>query len=88
MTTETRADWPGKRWAEERSWVRIADRRVEVTYRTQVFIDDDFAALGKNYEESRAIRPVALGDGALRIVDLRDLVAWSTAWMARHRGVG
>ena len=82
---ETRADWSGKRWEEDVSWVREDGGRREVTARSIAFRDDDFTTIGAAFEAGSHARRTALGDGEVAVFDVRDLVAFAVPWMEANR---
>lgn len=82
---ETRAGFPGKRFADESSAIMTVEGRRWVTYTTQVVLDDDFIALGEEYERLHQIPVHKAGDAEIRLLKQRTLIDWAAAWMEKHR---
>ncbi|MFC0215116.1 aminoglycoside N(3)-acetyltransferase [Paenibacillus chartarius] len=82
---ETRARFPGKRYANESSAILVNGSRKWVAYATQVMDDSDFVRLGREYELARNIPVYQVGDAEVRLIEQRPFVDWATAWMEQNR---
>lgn len=82
---ETRADFPGKTYAEESSAMRVDGERRWVTYLTQAVDDQDFTRLGAEFEQEHCIPVHMVGSTSVRLIRQRQLVDFATAWMERNR---
>lgn len=82
---ETRADFPGKQWAEESSAILVDGVRKWVTYSTQAVDDSDFVQLGAEYEQSINLPLHQVGGALVRLMRQRSLVDFATNWMEKHR---
>lgn len=82
---ETRADFPGKTFAEESSAIMVNGQREWVTYRTQAVDDADFIRLGKEYEEEQQIPVHKVGNAEVRLLKVRPLIDWTVKWMEKNR---
>ncbi|WP_159887766.1 aminoglycoside N(3)-acetyltransferase [Paenibacillus puerhi] len=82
---ETRADFPGKTYAEESSAMIIDGERRWVTYSTQVVDDGDFVRLGAEFEQEHRIAVHQVGNAFVRLIRQRQLVDWAATWMEHNR---
>ncbi|OAO89128.1 hypothetical protein AXX17_ATUG04140 [Arabidopsis thaliana] len=83
--SETRADFPSKKWVSESSAILIEGQRKWVTYETQAVDDEDFVRLGDEYEQAMKIPVHRVGGAEVRLLQQRPLVDWATAWMEKNR---
>jgi len=83
--SETRANFPGKTYAEESSAMIVDGGRRWVTYSTQAVDDQDFVRLGTEFEQEHRITVHQVGNAFVRLIRQRQLVDWATTWMDRNR---
>lgn len=83
--SETRADFPGKRFVNESSAIMINGKREWVTYRTQAVDDSDFIEMGKIYDKENNIEVHKVGNADVRLMKQRPLVDWAVKWMEKNR---
>jgi len=82
---EARADFKGKKFAEESSAIMVDGERKWVTYVTQAVDDDDFVELGRQYDEVNGTLVHKVGDADVRFLRQRPLIDWAVAWMEKNR---
>lgn len=83
---EHRATWPGKTNIRQGASVWRDGKPAWVTLDETVDYDSsDSARLGLDYEESIGYQPAKLGDGPVRYLSARPLVAYAAEWLARNR---
>ena len=85
---ETRADYAGKGYTSETSWIAAAGERRAVTYHNLAFDDGDFVDIGRAYERVHGGQPTMLGDGTVRHIDVVAFVDFAQAWMEANRREG
>jgi aminoglycoside 3-N-acetyltransferase len=85
--SETRANWPSRRIVENGAAVMIGEMRQWVTWQDLDFDSDDFAEIGRDYEDaaSGALRVGAIGAGEGRLMPQRDIVDFGVEWMSQNR---
>jgi len=82
---ETRASYPGKKFAEECSAVRVNGKREWIAYETLAVDDRDFVQLGQEYDREANVLIHRVGNADIRFLEQRPLVDWAADWMERHR---
>ncbi|MEO3945878.1 AAC(3) family N-acetyltransferase [Gorillibacterium sp. CAU 1737] len=82
---ETRAAYPSKHWVQEKSAVLVNGAREWITYSSLAVDDQDFVELGEAFDQATAQPVHRIGWADARLIDQRQLVDWTVAWMERHR---
>ncbi|HMO55911.1 MAG TPA: AAC(3) family N-acetyltransferase [Roseiflexaceae bacterium] len=83
---EYQANYASKHYVQESSAVLVNGVRQWITYSSpNLFDSHDFAALGAAYEAEHQIRPVRIGQAAVRLLRQRPLVDWAICWLEQHR---
>ena len=82
---ETRANFPGKQFAEESSALFVNGKRKWVTYQTQAVDDGDFIALGNEYDTLTKTPVHKVGNADVRFLKVRPLIDWTVQWMEKNR---
>ena len=86
---EERADFPGKAIITQGAPVLRDGRREWVSYPELDFNDEDFAAIGADFERETGLARVSrVGAGEGRLLPQRALVEFAVGWMEKNREVG
>lgn len=82
---EHRADWRGKQRIEQGAAVNVGGARRWVTYRDVALADDDFPAIGAEFDATGHVTLGRTGSAESRLMPQRALVDFGVAWIERHR---
>ena len=83
---EYRASFPSKQLAKISTIGRIHGKREWITYDDIVFDTDDFVEIGQAFEETTGlVRISKIGDAAVRLMPIRELVDFAVQWMSANR---
>jgi aminoglycoside 3-N-acetyltransferase len=82
---EQRAEWAGKEIVEQGAAVQFGDGRQWVTYRDLRFQDDDFAEIGRAFEQEHEVATGKVAIADCRLFKQRELVDFGVEWMNAHR---
>ena len=84
---EARASWPGKRWHEEGSPVRVDGERIWLRYEELKHDDADFVTIGDAFEaaEPGATQRGRIGKAEARRISQCALVDFAAPWMTANR---
>ena len=82
---EYRADFPGKRYADEGTAMLVEGERRWVTFKSLDWETDDFETLGDAYEEAQGIERHPVGRTEARFMKQRPFVDWAVKWLEENR---
>ncbi|WP_236290789.1 aminoglycoside N(3)-acetyltransferase [Paenibacillus allorhizoplanae] len=83
--SETRANFPTKRFIDESSGIIKDGKREWVTYTTQAVDDVDFVKLGNEYDKENNIKIHKVGNADVRFMKQKPLIDWAVEWMEKNR---
>jgi aminoglycoside 3-N-acetyltransferase len=83
---EFRAVWPGKPFIREGSRVLVDGQSCWVQYDMVQWDEDDFPAIGADFEAAHPHAEGPVGGGRARLYSQRDLVDFAAEWIAQNRG--
>ena len=82
---EYRADYPGKEWTVQGAPVTIDGEYRWVNFEDLEGDDSDFAEIGAAFAAAGGERVGQAGSGQARLMGMRDLIDFGSAWMAANR---
>lgn len=82
---DVRADYPGKRYANESSAMMVDGKREWVTYETLVVDGEDFEQIGEAFEAVADVGKVKIGNAVVRCMRQREIVDFAVKWIEGNR---
>ncbi len=82
---DVRADYPGKRYADESSAMMVNGKREWVTYETLVVDGEDFEEIGEAFETAYKVSRGSIGNGKVTCMSQRDIVDFAVKWIEKNR---
>jgi aminoglycoside 3-N-acetyltransferase len=82
---EHRANYVGKRWMAQGCAMIVNGARQWVEYESFDHNDDDFPALGADYEREHGITVQRVGRADVRLLRARPLIDYAVGWLESHR---
>lgn len=82
---EYRAEYSGKQWTQQGAPVAVNGERRWVTFDEIEGDDADFAEIGIAFATAGGEQTGQVGIGSTRLMTIRSLVDFATAWMTEHR---
>lgn len=84
---EFRAEWPGKKAAQQGAPIQIEDRREWVEFQEVDWDDSDFVQIGEAFESTppKTLRRGKVGEAVARLFAQTELVDFAVSWMERNR---
>lgn len=82
---DVRADYPGKRYANESSAMMVDGKRQWVTYETLVVDGEDFEQIGEAFEAEANVNKVSIGNAEVTCMSQREIVDFAVKWIEKNR---
>lgn len=82
---DVRAEYPGKRYANESSAMMVDGERQWVTYETLVVDGEDFQQIGEAFEKEVPVKKAEIGNGIATCMNQRDIVDFAVKWIEKNR---
>lgn len=82
---DVRAEYPGKRYANESSAMMVEGKRQWVTYETLVVDGEDFEQIGQAFEAAANVNKVNIGNAAVTCMNQREIVDFAVKWIEKNR---
>ncbi|MBQ5999299.1 MAG: AAC(3) family N-acetyltransferase [Treponema sp.] len=82
---DVRAEYPGKRYADESSAMMVNGKREWVTYNTLVVDGEDFEQIGETFEKEVGINSCKIGNATVKCMSQKKLVDFSVEWIEKNR---
>lgn len=82
---DVRAEYPGKRYANESSAMIVNGKRQWVTYETLVVDGEDFEQIGEAFEASVPVNKVMIGNAMVTCMSQREIVDFAVQWIEKNR---
>ncbi len=82
---DVRADYPGKRYANESSAMMVEGKRQWVTYETLVVDGEDFKLIGEAFEAAMNVNKVHIGNATVTCMNQRGIVDFAVKWIEKNR---
>lgn len=82
---DVRADYPGKRYANESSAMMVDGKRQWVTYETLVVDGEDFEQIGEAFEAVMNVNKVNIGNAEVTCMSQREIVDFAVKWIEKNR---
>ena len=82
---DVRAEYPGKRYANESSAILVNGKREWVTYNTLVVDGEDFEQIGEAFEKQGTVKTAVIGNATAKCMSQKELVDFSVDWISKNR---
>lgn len=82
---DVRANYPGKRYANESSAMMVDGKRQWVTYETLVVDGEDFEQIGEDFEAVGHVNKVNIGNAEVTCMSQKEIVDFAVKWIEKNR---
>ena len=79
------ADYKSKRNVNESSAIMVNGKRQWVTYETLYVDGEDFIEIGEDFEKSKQIESVKIGNAVVKSMSQREVVDFAIKWIEKNR---